>query len=137
MKLEEALNVLVCLEFKGIRRKCWEKGVYLKISGYEDELTIVNEEKTKCYNLLLADFKATDWEEYNPSPLLTDEEKQLLKLMCKSNSFEVAYVMLVSINRLLLIGKYALECEYSNSINDEWFKGLELDKRYTLKELGL
>ena len=74
---------------------------------------------------------------YEKKELLTDEEKEFLKLYIKYVDKNIDTIGTESIG-----GRKSIYFTKSNSgyyyyPNQDYFKGLELDRKYTLKDLGL
>ena len=74
---------------------------------------------------------------YEKEDLLTDEEREFLKLYIKYVDKNIDTIGTESIG-----GRKSIYFAKSNSgyyyySNQNYFKGLELDKKYTLKDLGL
>ena len=83
-----------------------------------------------------------DWEEYK-EPLLTEEEKEYLKMIIK---FSPAEVDLVSLERLSGYKDYDYNIvwlayrdgdRHAHYVGEDYFKSLKGNNEYTLEELGL
>lgn len=91
---------------------------------------------------IIDDILAEDWEEYK-EPLLTEEEKEYLRMIIKFSPEEVNFV---SLERLSVYRDYDFNMIWlthtdgdrnSYYVGKDYFQKLENNKIYTLKELGL
>ena len=138
MKFEEALVLLK--DGKKIRRK-EEWGKTTKIFIRDKQLLMNNGDTEFDYanqysHWIIADIFADDWEEYRES-LLTEEEKEYLKMIIKFNPNKIDKVQVYRNTDGVAI--YLIYAMYADkySVSLDYFKNLEEDKGYTLKELGL
>lgn len=144
MNLIEALNLLN--KGKKIRRKAWASCMYVwldKNNQLMDNLGL------NAYYLFGSDeIKTNNWEEYK-EPILDEEEKKYLSAVIKP--FRDQVICIKKIDMYLGCNK---NCEYifgelcnEDDVVDTFalpyfpkgkmYKGMELGKRYVLKELGL
>ena len=152
MTFEEVLPAL--REGRRIRRKdiVWKNNygfIFIKdskiifIKGSEIIFNIFDSNK---YVLDKEDLNADDWEIYE-EPLLTDEEKAFIKNVLsfvnnkeikgiKLTYYPYCYLYFISFNVDSYKSLYIFEMCYQSE-NRTYFKNLELNKYYTLKELGL
>ena len=144
MKFEEALELLK--QGKKVKRRKWENGVelYLKNNDFwfirKDIIMPTGLPYNDISGLPYEDVVANDWEEYK-EPVLTVEEKEYLKMIIKYYPFEISKVSLEYDD------EYAYEkfIKLHNSagfdetiyVKSGSFMSLELEKEYTLEELGL
>lgn len=151
MKFEEALVLLK--DGKKIRRK-EEWGKTTKIFIRDKQLLMNNGDTEFDYanqysHWIIDDIFADDWEEYK-EPLLSEEEKEYLKMLIKFHPNKIGSVVVCSrIDYKLVSLYYKIENEYVGCKGDhsldydcytarkDDFNNLENDKKYTLKELGL
>lgn len=141
MTIVEAVKALT--EGKKIRRNDWEKGHYITLIDNQ-----VVSERGWVSGLCIDDFSANWWEEYKED-ILDEEEKKYLSAVIKPFRDRVEYIK--KIDMYLGCNKY---CEYIfGDLGNEddavdafslpyfpkgtMYKGMETDKEYTLKELGL
>ena len=142
MNFEEALKLLKA--GKKIRRKDWKENHDKRCFIFGDELCCESEGGVIGYvGLSIKNMLATDWEEYK-EPLLTEEEKEYLKMIIKFNLFKVKTVEITRPDHcwdgrhfILLRGYNDDEDASANFIKTNYFKNLENTKPYTLKELEL
>lgn len=151
MTFYEAIKALE--EGKKVRRKAWGCDTYIctNVAGgfmnYDVGKDFVGGEKFIGYYLLsLKDIKATDWELYN-EPILDKEEKEYLEAVLRpfKDNVEGIYKGNYSTNnyrinndeciyiRLGVLGGI----EFPRFKKDTMYKGMKLNKKYTLEELGL
>ena len=142
MKFEEALESLK--EGKKVRRKLdGDVNYYITFDKSGCLLEYVarsNKWFEDTYLLSKTDILAEDWEEYK-EPLLTDEEKEFLKMVVKMTPYKIGSIELKtnsSTNHdfLVIFGTNGLLIQ-SKFYVGSYFSNLEIDKVYTLKELGL
>lgn len=135
MNFEEALKLLKA--GKKVRRKDWEEDHDKRCFIFGDELCCESEGGVIGYvGLSIKNMLATDWEEYK-KPLLTEEEKEYLRMIIKFHPNNIDKIQIyrntygVAIHLIygMYIDKYTVSLDY--------FKNLEEDKGYTLKELEL
>jgi hypothetical protein len=136
MKFEEALKYL--REGKKIRRVAWDGYRYIY---YKDDYVHIESGKQLDAVYRIEYFlKNTDWELYE-EPILGKEEKEYLSNVIKPFREKVVYI--AKIECLL---NYECVCIAIVDETNIWFpsfkantmyKGMEPDKKYTLKELGL
>ena len=138
MTFEEALEALS--EGKKVGHKDWSPNVYLK--KYFDR--VVNQDN-KTMSLTITDMLSDDWEEYK-EPILDEEEKKYLSNVLKPYGNRVGVIMKTGIDGVyerLIISVHSECCTYNNYImlpyfyKGEMYKGMEDNKQYTLKDLGL
>ena len=140
MNFEEALKLLKA--GKKIRRKDWKEDHDKRCFIFGDELCCESEGGVIGYvGLSIKNMLADDWEEYK-KPLLTEREKEYLRMIIK---FSPGNIKLVTLDR------YFGDCNYiylwhslddrdnsnSHCVNKKFFKNLEGYRCYTLEELGL
>lgn len=152
MTFYEALKALN--EGKKIRKKWWYAGDYIWL---DKENTLKDKNGSKTYASLRFDFKTNnEWEIYE-EPILDEAEKKYLSdvlrpfkksfskiLISKSNSFyicddnkvkndkECILFMLTNID-----GCYKEVFSLPRFAKGTMYKGMEIDKDYSLEELGL
>ena len=101
--------------------------IYIKIILDEYELSVIKDDDREILKIERPKYEVVE----EKKELLTEEEKEFLKIFIKIKSDEI-----LTINRnentLDITSK-----EWDNSILTNQFKGLEINKLYTLKELGL
>lgn len=140
MNFEKALELLKA--GKKVRRKDWEcSDTYLMFSN--KELKLVDDEgefQEIYYHLSEEDVLAVDWREYQErkEPLLTEEEKEYLRMIIKFSPGKVESVYL----RRYVGGYSAIGFNDSADwgtyyVRREFFDKLECLESYTLEELGL
>ena len=142
MKFEEILEPL--RNGKSVRRKCWAKDCLIEFNK-EKELSYVGTVYTLSYVLELEDLNATDWEIYE-EPILTGKEREYLSAVIKPFRERTEYIMkfrspswehlkICVESNIFIENKeiITLPCFEANSM----YKGMEVDKHYTLEELGL
>lgn len=141
MNLIEALKLLN--EGKKVRRKDWELSRYICLNK---DKNIVNQ--SGCRVLFTVDFddiKNEHWEEYNED-ILDKEEKQYLESILKPYKDRVDFVIKQGIGdyyERIVINVSVKNKSYKNYIALPYFdkgtmyKGIEIDKKYTVNELGL
>ena len=142
MTFEEALKLLKA--GKKIRRKGWKENHDKRCFIFGDELCCESEGGVIGYvGLSIKNMLATDWEEYK-EPLLTEEEKEYLRMIIKFSPGSPGNIKLVTLGRFedcnCIYLWYSLD-DRDNSkrhrVNKKFFKNLEGYRCYTLKELGL
>ena len=136
MTFEKALELLK--QGKKVRKCSWGKYYYIVF----DEDSLLRQKQHGCdyynkyYILNKNDIDAV-WEEYQES-LLTDEEKEYLKLIIKFHPEKITSISVYFRKDYNLV-----YFKYKDDSNDcvvtakDYFKNLEDDKDYTLEELGL
>ena len=135
MKFEEILEPL--RNGKSVRRKCWEN-FYLQKGKYWDL-------DSEFFDTEIDDLFADDWEIYE-EPILTDKEREYLSAVIKPFRERTEYIMkfrspswehlkICVESNIFIENKeiITLPCFEANSM----YKGMEVDKHYTLEELGL
>lgn len=142
MNFEEALVLLK--DGKKVRRIREESDYEDVIIWFDKYHHIVEGDGTisdSTYILKLEDVFATNWEEYK-EPLLTEEEKEYLRMIIKFSPGNI---------KLVTLGRYFGDCNYiylwhslddrdnsnSHCVNKKFFKNLEGYRCYTLEELDL
>ena len=141
MKFEEVVSALK--EGKKIRRKNWNKIHEIHVAKSESDIVDKNGD---YFPFILEDFLANDWEIFE-EPLLTDDEKVFIKnVLSFLNNKEIkgikltyyphCYLYFISFNADSYKSLFNFEMCYQSE-NRTYFKNLELDHYYTLKELGL
>ena len=136
MKFEEALKLL--REGKKIRRSCWRNDIYLALT--KDGATAYVNGEPWIYGMSIETILNTDWEVLE-EPILDEKEKEYLSNIIKPFRDKVDYITKV---RLLNKIEY-IDIEFKDDANicfpsfkaNTMYKGMEPDKKYTLKELGL
>ena len=136
---------------KKIRKRWWKKGDYLRLNSNSNIVkgNIIDNSETKSIIVSLDFLNAIEvgydgsWEilEEPEEPLLTEEEKEYLKMIIKFTPGKVKYVTL---------GRYAGDCNYihlnyatdcgtnpAHCVSKGLFKNLESHRMYKLKDLGL
>lgn len=140
MNLVKALNLLN--EGKKIRRKDWESNKYIYLNK---DKYIVNQ--SGCKVLVTIDFddiKNEHWEEYNED-ILNEEEKPYLESILKPYKDRIDFVVKQGIGdyERIIICVSVKNKSFKNYIAFPYFnkgtmyKGMEIDKKYTVNELGL
>ena len=142
MNFEKALELLK--QGKKVRKCSWGKYYYIVFD--EDSLLRQKKHGSDYYNkyyILNKNDIDTVWEEYK-EPLVTEEEKEYLKMIIKFNLFKVKTVEITRPDPcwddrhfILLRGYNDDEDDSANFIKPNYFKNLENTKSYTLEELGL
>ncbi len=136
MTFEEALKELK--NRKKIRRKDWIKNECLAI---ENGAMVKECNGTKTYtmcSILCCSLLADDWEIYQ-EPILDEEERKYLSAVIRPFRDKVLYIK----KSRCADGEYIfieLKVEIINLPlfeKDTMYKGMEVNKDYTLKELGL
>ena len=141
MTIAEAVKALT--EGKKIRRNDWEKGHYITLIDNQ-----VVSERGWVSGLCIDDFSADWWEEYK-EPVLTDKEKEYLGAVIKPFRDRIKYIKKIDIylgcnkDAEYIFGDLGNEDYVVDAFSLPYFpkgtmyKGMETDKKYTLKELGL
>ena len=136
MTFEKALELLK--QGKKVRKCSWGKYYYIVF----DEDSLLRQKQHGCdyynkyYILNKNDIDAV-WEEYQES-LLTDEEKEYLKLIIKFHPEKITSISVYFRKDYNLV-----YFKYKDDSNDcvvtakDYFKNLEDEKDYILEELGL
>lgn len=134
MKFTKVLDDL--LKGTKIRRVDWIDGDYIHLG--EDEEYFVDQDGYE-YTLSRDDFE-TEWAIYK-EPLLTEEEKEILKAILKVSIHKNVRFKIVgnTVRRIALVytteaGEYL---DFTPIIKEEYFKKLVEGEIYTLEELGL
>lgn len=139
MKFKEALKLLK--EGKKVRKCSWDdKDCYIACDENDFLFRIYGRKYCAEYYFLNQSDFMSDWEEYK-EPLLTDEEKEFLKMVVKMTPYKIGSIELrtnSSTNHdfLVIFGTNGLLIQ-SKFYVGSYFSNLEIDKVYTLKELGL
>lgn len=142
MKFEEVLPTLK--EGKKIRRESWgnkQLYYYVDFNGEKDKLKSSSDIYREV-ELNYLELTATDWEIYE-EPLLTEEEKKFIKnILDFINDETIEYIYLSYVegmNAYILYFEDILPLARYKFISHKanLFKNLELNRYYTLKELGL
>ena len=95
----------------------------------------------KCFSNIL--FKNVTWEnspiQYRDSELLTSKEWEYLKLVFKPFASDIMYVQKVQLNNIEYIRAitYSSVMLFPNFKEEIMYKGMKLETKYTLKELGI
>lgn len=141
MTIVEAVKSLT--EGKKIRRNDWEKGHYITLIDNQ-----VVSERGWVSGLCIDDFSANWWEEYK-EPVLDEEEKKYLSAVIKPFRDRVEYIKKIDIylgcNKDVeyIFGDLGNKDDAVDAFLLPYFpkgtmyKGMETEKKYTLKELGL
>ena len=136
MTFEKALELLK--QGKKVRKCSWGKYYYIVF----DEDSLLRQKQHGCdyynkyYILNKNDIDAV-WEEYK-EPLLTEEEKEYLKLIIKFHPEKITSISVYFRKDYNLV-----YFKYKDDSNDcvvtakDYFKNLEDEKDYILEELGL
>lgn len=141
MIFEEALKALK--EGKKVRRKDWSEGFFITLTS--NKCLVVN---GRTSGLFIDDFSEDWWEEVKED-ILDKEEKKYLSAVIKPFRDQVTYIK--KVNMYLGCNK---NCEYifcklgnkDDAVDTftlpyfpkgSMYKGMEVGKEYTLKELGL
>ena len=142
MTIVEAVKALA--EGKKIRRNTWEKGDYVTLK--DNKVVTIGDQPSGLY---IEDFSEDCWEEYK-EPVLNEKEKEYLSAVIKPFRDRVIYIKKIDVH--LGCNKYDeyILGELSNKDDDvvdtfalpyfpkgSMYKGMETNKKYTLKELGL
>ena len=141
MNLVKALNLLN--EGKKVRRKDWESGKYIYLN--KDKYIVNDLGKEVLFTIDFDDIKNEHWEEYNDD-ILNEEEKPYLENILKPYKNRVDFVMKECIGdyyERIVICVSVKNKSFKNYIAFPYFnkgtmyKGMEIDKKYTVNELGL
>ena len=147
MNLIEALTLLN--KGKKIRKKAWEQCVYVWLN--KDNQLISNLGQNAYFLFGSDEIKTDNWEEYK-EPILTDKEKAYLKNVIEPLGVEVRYIkkwksIAIEENKCcyniaIAVKHPIMETRERDLMNfavtkEMPFNRLELDKRYSLKDLGL
>lgn len=144
MKFEEALKLL--REGKKMRRKCWASYYYIRLWDKEIRNYIGDE----IDGFSIEDVSAEDWEEWGGT-LLTREEERMLHIHIDALTKVLGAVVIGVIKLPSTISSQYKECvttwcafsDRERYMHLQFFEkgtrfiGLELNKSYTLEELGL
>lgn len=141
MNLIEAFKLLN--EGKKVRRKDWELSKYICLNK---DKNIVNESGYEVlFTIDFDDIKNEHWEEYNED-ILDEKEKPYLESILKPYKDRVDFVVKEGIGdyyERIVICVSVKNKLYKNYIAFPYFnkgtmyKGMEIDKKYTVNELGL
>ena len=104
-----------------------DKAIHISIITSENDLAYINQEDKIILKIERPKYEVVE----EKKELLTEEEKAFLKIFIKIKKDEILAIKRNE-NDLEITGK-----EWDNSILTDEFKGLEMHKLYTLKELGL
>ena len=146
MNFSEALELLK--QGKKVRRRNWGGNVkyYIAFSDVGNYLVkfvcLSNNPFEDVYFLSKDDTLSNDWEEYK-EPLLTQEEKEYLKMIIKFSPCEVEFVLLERLsgykdydyNIVWLVHRDGDRLAYY--VGEDYFKNLKENNEYTLEELDL
>lgn len=139
MKFEDALKLL--REGKKVTEKTYHKGAYVFI-GEQERLEISYDGVTgNMYVISFDDILADDWEEYK-EPILDDVEKKYLEAVLRPFKNRVEAIckhQLISSDAEYLYFSFTHE-DYMHLPNfpmSTMYKGMKVNKYYTLEELGL
>lgn len=136
----EALQALV--ENKKIRKKHWKKEHFLEFnsnrelvneSGFSDE-----EDSYEFTVWVKNDLTLDEWELY--IDILTSEEKEYLEYVLKPFKDKIEYIKKLDnkICRESIFVKMEHNCMcFPDFVNETYYRGMEVNKKYTLEELGL
>ena len=141
MTIVEAVKALA--EGKKIRSNHWKKGYYIRLIDNK-----VVSQNGWSGELCIEDFSSDIWEEYK-EPVLGKKEKEYLSAIIKPFRDRVIYIKKLDVylgcnkydeyilgelsNKDDVIDTFALPYFPKGTI----YKGMETNKKYTLKELGL
>ena len=94
-----------------------------------------------CRKILLGASNPFKWlcEEYK-DPILDDVEREYLSAVIKPFRKKISYIRKSKVFRKKYIKIVLCDCDtmhFPYLANDEMYKGMELDRNYTLEELGL
>ena len=136
MTFEEALKALK--EGKKIRNNHWRQGFYVMLKDNK----IVNN-YGGIYFVYVRSFREDCWEEYK-EPILDEAEKEYLGNIVKPYRDRVGFIVKTEADgyERIIICVLGLT-QYNNYIvlpyfyKNTMYKGMEVGKDYTLKELGL
>lgn len=141
MTIVEAVKSLT--EGKKIRRNDWSKGDYVTLK--DNKVVTIGDEPSGLY---IEDFSANWWEEYK-EPVLNEKEKEYLSAVIKPFRDRVEYIKKIDIylgcNKDVeyIFGDLGNKDDAVDAFLLPYFpkgtmyKGMETEKKYTLKELGL
>lgn len=139
MKFEEILEPL--RNGERVRRKNWKSGVYAKI-GKDNVLCLNGGDLPECYWIIKSvELIKTDWEIYH-EPILDNEERRYLTNIIRPFKKVVKTITKVDLNSELAFINIHMKNEMDNIelpcfMKESMYKGMELNKPYTLEELGL
>ena len=129
---------------KKVRQKGWNENCYIfkTIEGgviFEYNPYI---NRTKLYSPVVVDIERDEWELYDKNPVLTAEEKRYLWGVIKPFKDKVMYIYKRDLfdegkQYLVFNLKDEDDCALPCFKKGAMYKNMELDKAYTLKELGL
>ena len=139
MNFEKALELLK--QGKKVRKRCWANSEKLYVYLENNEFWLATGKIAGTIGIHYDDMLADDWEEYK-EPLLTEEEKEYLRMIIKFTPGNI---------KIVILGRHFVGCNYiylhysnddminsySHCVSKGLFKNLEGYKSYTLEELGL
>ena len=139
MTFEKALELLK--QGKKVRKRCWANSEKLYVYLENNEFWLATGKIAGTIGIHYDDMLADDWEEYK-EPLLTEEEKEYLRMIIKFTPGNI---------KIVILGRHFVGCNYiylhysnddminsySHCVSKGLFKNLEGYKSYTLEELGL
>ncbi len=161
MKLSELKNGAVvelrngdrCLKVDNTFLNLDSFGMFMKVNNYGEDLKIKNDdfewdivkvnndvENSNGYlnSALYGVFKRNKWTWEEPKEILTDKEKEYLKAVCKP--FDVEYIVKYTI----FDGEEYISISLTEEVfhlpsfeQNTMYKGMEIDREYTLEELGI
>lgn len=149
MNLITALKALD--EGDKIRRKTWTAIEYVQL---DKDRKIVDDLGQEVFFLCTSDDIGTDCWEVIEKPPLTDQEREYLKTVVKPFRDRVHYICKIKItnsdNQFIFIRVKRYDCEENEPKSTKYedidlpyfkkntmYKNMEVDKKYTLEELGL
>ena len=141
MNLIEALNLLN--EGKKVRRKDWKSSKYIFLN--KDKYIVNDSGHEVLFTIDFDDIKNDHWEEYNED-ILDEKEKPYLESILKPYKDRVDFVVKEGIGdyyERIVICVSVKSKSFKNYIAFPYFnkgtmyKGMEIDKKYTVKELRL
>ena len=139
MNFSEALELMK--QGKKIRRRKWENGVelYLKDNNFwfirKDIIMPTGLPYNDISGLPYKDIIANDWEECQ-KPLLTEEEKEYLKMVIKFSDMEIKTIERGELGPYLILSN-GIKVDTIADFKKGCFSKMEKRKQYTLEELGL
>ena len=138
-------NLLCPLDYEFFKLDCFNDNLNYEISYYDFDNNL--NYKNPNYDIVKVDNSNhldINWTWERKEDILTDEEKAYLKAVIEPVKDNVTYIKKKALGNdvsYIYIGsKNPYACNYINlydfSLNSQ-FEGMELDKKYTLEELGL
>lgn len=129
---------------KKIRKKAWDRGIY-RMRG--DGKYIIDQEGNESAILIDGSFDADVWEEYKEE-VLDEKEKEYLSAVIKPFRDRITYIAKVEEDihwfywimirvDIGFLNDYYDFCLPPFEETSDMYKNMEVDKEYTLKELGL